>query len=290
MRISINAGHGGADPGAVGNGHKEADVARLIKDGLIAQARARGALASDGTASDGSTNAQAASANAFAAGLALSIHLNAGGGTGCEAYYAAGTAQANIALAKKISAALAGHYGFPDRGAKPDVTPRLPKGMNFLRRTNMPALLIEWCFIDSAADMAKVLADVPGGARAVLDQVLGAPAQDTQPVPVPEARDGWTPGRHYVSGGKDLTGWHELSGRWYLFDVDGTMLTGWQMDGGSWYMLSDRGMVTGWLRDWDNSWYWLNPEKGDMATGNAPVEGKTHRFSDKGVWLMEVPS
>lgn len=174
MIISINAGHGGRDPGAVSGGYREADVARQIVAEFMKQGKACGVSMHDGTDPNGSTNSQADKANAAKADIAVSIHLNAGGGTGVEVYYAANTNAANIELCKRVSAAIAFACGFLNRGAKKDVTQRLLKGMNFLRRTNMPAMLIEWCFIDSRADMQKVIAGIPAGVKAVLDTIAGS--------------------------------------------------------------------------------------------------------------------
>jgi len=187
MKLNINAGHGGSDPGTVGNGLKEADLARKITAEISKQAKARGITVTDSTTS-GDLKGAIKLANASGAELALSIHINSGGGSGFEVWYADNTTAANIARAKAISTALAKYYGLPDRGAKKDSTNRYGR-LGWCRDTTMPALLIEWGFIDNKADMQKITSDIPGGVRVLLDVVAGAAA----PVPMSAPAKATTP-------------------------------------------------------------------------------------------------
>ena len=185
MKISINAGHGGNDPGAVGNGYKEADLARQITAEFTKQARARGVDVHDGTAPGGGLTDSIKLINASKSDMAISIHLNAGGGTGTEVYRWRTAMQATINQAAAMSAAIAGAYGWANRGQKSDVTPRLPLGMAFIRDTTMAAYLIEWCFIDSAADIKKLFdVGIAKGVTALLDCIVGVPKAGTTPPPV----------------------------------------------------------------------------------------------------------
>ncbi|MGE7624628.1 N-acetylmuramoyl-L-alanine amidase [Viridibacillus sp. NPDC096237] len=83
--------------------------------------------------------------------LDISIHFNAASktseprGTECLYYDA-------IALSIKVSAEIASVSGLKDRGSKER------KELHFLNSTNRPAILIEVCFVDSAAD-AKIYND-----------------------------------------------------------------------------------------------------------------------------------
>jgi N-acetylmuramoyl-L-alanine amidase len=80
-------------------------------------------------------------ANAAKADYFISIHHNAGGGSGSEIF---AISAAGKKLAKSVLDNLCA-LGFRNRGVK-------ELGFLVLRKTNMPAILIEVCFIDNAAD------------------------------------------------------------------------------------------------------------------------------------------
>jgi N-acetylmuramoyl-L-alanine amidase len=163
-------------------------VARQIKDEFLRQGAQRGIEMSDSTVDAGnSVNDAVRLANGSGAGLAISNHLNAGGGTGFEVYYDDKTSATNKTRAADISRALATHYGLRNRGAKPDTAASVGS-LGWTSNTNMPALLIEWGFIDNDGDMGKILADIPGGVKAVLDVICPAVISATSPeiTPLPE--------------------------------------------------------------------------------------------------------
>ena len=182
--LTLNAGHSAAAPGASGSGYQEHKVARLVNTEMIRQARERGLIVSDST-SDAQTAAAVVNeavklANKSGAQLAISNHFNAGGGTGTETYYDDMAAESTALLAARVSDAIAKHYGLKDRGAKKD-TQSAPGSLAFTSNTEMEALLIEWCFIDNAADMAKIMVDISGGVSAVLDAIHGNAPYVPQP-------------------------------------------------------------------------------------------------------------
>lgn len=76
------------------------------------------------------------------ADLFVSVHFNAGGGTGTECYTYKGkkTAQA-VGVCEELS-----KYGFRNRGVK-DGSP-----LYVISKTKMPALLVEVCFVDNEKD------------------------------------------------------------------------------------------------------------------------------------------
>ncbi len=87
-RVFIGVGHGGKDPGAVGNGLRESDVnlvqaammkAELDRHGVIT------GISRTGDENDPLTE-EIAEALAFAPDLAVECHNNAGGGKGFEVY------------------------------------------------------------------------------------------------------------------------------------------------------------------------------------------------------------
>ncbi|AFZ01625.1 N-acetylmuramoyl-L-alanine amidase [Calothrix sp. PCC 6303] len=88
-----------------------------------------------------SLSRRCAIANAAKADYFISIHHNAGGGTGSEIF---AISPEGKKLAASVLAPLCA-LGFRNRGVK-------ERGFLVLRKTNMPAILIEVCFIDNAAD------------------------------------------------------------------------------------------------------------------------------------------
>ena len=81
-------------------------------------------------------------ANNEQADLFVSIHLNAGGGTGCEAYTWRGQ---QVAQAVKACSYLK-KLGFKNRGVKDG------SGLYVIKSTKCTAILIEVCFVDNKAD------------------------------------------------------------------------------------------------------------------------------------------
>jgi len=100
--------------------------------------------------------------------LFVSIHCNAGGGTGVETYcYDLNGSSA--ALAKKISSAIASAVQFYNRGAK-------EAGFYVIKNTAMPSVLVETGFIDNSSDVA-VLSSEDGQhkiAKAIADAINGS--------------------------------------------------------------------------------------------------------------------
>lgn len=83
-------------------------------------------------------------ANESGADLFIAVHFNAGGGTGTEVWhYPCSIAET---CAREVSRELASALGLPNRGAKSTT------GLYVLNRTDMPAILIEVCFVDNEAD------------------------------------------------------------------------------------------------------------------------------------------
>ena len=81
-------------------------------------------------------------ANNEQADLFISLHLNAGGGTGCEAYTWKGQ---KVTQAVKACNNLA-NLGFKNRGVKDG------SGLYVIKNTKCTAILIEVCFVDNKAD------------------------------------------------------------------------------------------------------------------------------------------
>lgn len=155
MRIWIDAGHGGVQPGAVALGRKEKDltlqIAALLGTELtrcgftVAQTRT--------TDVDIPLDTRGPQANKWGADYFVSVHLNAGGGRGAETWCSIAGGKSK-ALAECIQAELVG-LGYVDRGVKARKGDDGRDYLAVIRQTNMPAVLAEVGFIDSQEDMAR---------------------------------------------------------------------------------------------------------------------------------------
>lgn len=86
----------------------------------------------------------------------------------------------------------------------------------------------------------------------------------------------------YVEGNSTVTGWKNISGEWYYFDLNGKMQTGWVKSNGIWYYMDKNGvMKTGWIYD-RGRWYYAD-STGAMQTGVLKISGKTYYFNKSGV-------
>ncbi len=84
-------------------------------------------------------------ANNSNADIFIAIHFNAGGGTGTEVWYYSGNEQMRQ-LSMKMSKNIANALKLPNRGAKNTTQ------LYVIRKTNMPAILLETCFVDRRED------------------------------------------------------------------------------------------------------------------------------------------
>ena len=152
-KVFISAGHGGSNPGAVGNGFKEKDLNLSIAMACGNYLKSKGVEVQMSRVKDedDDLNQEARESNAFGPDLTVSIHNNAGGGNGVEAWYSIvgglGKTCAENILAEVVK------IGQNSRGAK------TRKGSNgrdyygFIRQTKAPAVIVECAFIDNATDI-----------------------------------------------------------------------------------------------------------------------------------------
>lgn len=153
VKIFIDPGHGGTDSGAVGNGLLEKNItlqiSTRIRDILLNEydnVSIRMSRTGDQTVSlPERTNA----ANAWAADFLLSVHINAGGGTGYEDYIYPGVGTPTTTYQNNIHSEVLKLVNFSDRGKK-------TANFHMLRESNMPAVLTENGFIDNANDASKL--------------------------------------------------------------------------------------------------------------------------------------
>ncbi|MFD3258219.1 N-acetylmuramoyl-L-alanine amidase [Paenibacillus lentus] len=156
-KVWIDAGHGGKDPGAVGNGLQEKDIALAVslgvKQRLESQYVGVQVLLSRSTDVFLELKDRTNKAKPAGADLLVSIHCNAGGGPGgFETFRYTSVSAASKTfqngLHTEIMAALK-PYGVIDRGQK-------SKNLHMIRENKMPAVLTENLFIDVLSDAAKL--------------------------------------------------------------------------------------------------------------------------------------
>lgn len=181
MKICIDCGHclSGADTGAVGNGFKEQDkdreVGRALKKYLEQKGHSVVMTNVDGgcTSVNQSLQKRVNVANASKADFFISLHLDAASpsanGT-CPFVYSLG-GQAEV-YAKRILSKMVG-LGFANRGVR-------VANHYVTRCTNMPAVLLELCFITSSKDMGMFNADKMG--KAIAEAILNENIQESNSV------------------------------------------------------------------------------------------------------------
>lgn len=149
MRIAIAGGHSAIARGASGY-LDEYECDRAFVAQLIDAFDAQGWHVTDCSNEESDVSAELREecriANASGADLFIAVHFNAGGGTGTEVWhYPYSLAET---CAREVSRELASALGLPNRGAKSTT------GLYVLNHTDMPAILIEVCFVDNEADAA----------------------------------------------------------------------------------------------------------------------------------------
>ncbi|KRD89795.1 N-acetylmuramoyl-L-alanine amidase [Bacillus sp. Root147] len=160
-KIYLDAGHGGADAGAVGaNGLYEKNLVLKIQQYLISYLNS---TYSDFTIKTTRTtdtflslSQRASQANSWGADAFMSIHVNAGGGTGYEDYVYRSASNASKTFQSIVHGQVQPtllSYNHPNRGRK-------SANYAVLRLTNMPAVLTEIAFIDNRTDAALLQSEV----------------------------------------------------------------------------------------------------------------------------------
>ncbi|PLR84367.1 hypothetical protein CVD23_11945 [Bacillus sp. V33-4] len=153
VKIFIDPGHGGNDPGAVGNGIRESDInlqiASRIRDILLSEYTRVSILMSRENDVTVSLSDRSGAANAWGADSLVSVHINAGGGTGYEDYIHPSANAVTIAYRDAMHSEIAKQIEIINRGKK-------TADFHMVRVPNMPSILTENGYIDNSADAAKL--------------------------------------------------------------------------------------------------------------------------------------
>jgi len=150
VKIYIDPGHGGSDSGSSGNDLLEKDItlkiALSVRDELnnYEDVSVKLSRTTDKTVS---LSERTNEANQWGADYFLSIHLNAGKGTGFESYIHSSLSSSSKTAKRrsKIHEEVMNTNQLKDRGKKSD-------NLHVLRETQMSAVLTENGFIDTKAD------------------------------------------------------------------------------------------------------------------------------------------
>jgi len=165
MVVLLDAGHGGMINGDYQTSGKrspiwedgvqlfEGEFNRAVKYRLKEMFQMEGIKYVDINPSDEdlSLSERVAIANNYDDSIYLSIHANAGGGTGCEVFTAITCSSASTNLAKIIESEYVPHFpGERWRGVK-------KKDFYVVQHTKMPAVLVECFFMDTERECKKYL-------------------------------------------------------------------------------------------------------------------------------------
>ncbi len=180
IKVVVDAGHNpqGVNAGAEGNGLREQDINYAVASELAALLRADPNFEVRLTRNTptevlGTTNASSLQqrvqiANSWPADYFISIHANAStnpDANGTEVYTFRNTGAA-YELAEDIQEAIVEELDMKDLGVKTNPS------LYVLRRTSMPAVLVELGFITNAADARKMSENPEGFARAIYNGML----------------------------------------------------------------------------------------------------------------------
>ncbi|EGL83746.1 cell wall hydrolase/autolysin [Caldalkalibacillus thermarum TA2.A1] len=153
-KIFIDPGHGGRDPGAVANGLQEKalvlDIALRMRNMLLNEYEGVQVRMSRDKDVFVSLEERARMANSWGADYFVSVHINAGGGTGFESFVHTSQASRTVALRNVVhDEIIRALSGVRDRGKK-------VANFAVLRLTRMPAILTENLFVDHVQDASRL--------------------------------------------------------------------------------------------------------------------------------------
>lgn len=172
--ICLDAGHGGTDSGAaLGDRLEKNDnlaMALAVRDVLESAGAAVILTRSDDTFVELSQRSDFANKNN--ASVFVSFHRNAGGGNGAEVWIDASPDSWEKSLAQRILDGLDTVGVSKNRGVRTGTSADAKKNYTVIKKTRMPACLIELGFIDSDTDNGLLEASFDAYANAIAQAIL----------------------------------------------------------------------------------------------------------------------
>lgn len=157
--IAVDAGHGGTDPGTIGNGAYEKNIVLAVAKKLKEKLEKSGVKVIMTRESDTYPTLQqrVEIAKQNYAELFVSIHVNSGSSaaSGTETYYDTSTnpnGYESYLLAKEIQSQIVANASMVDRGVKNN-------SFYVIRYNTVPSVLVELGFITNSDDVKKLTAD-----------------------------------------------------------------------------------------------------------------------------------
>ena len=207
----------------------------------------------------------------------VEIHINSGGGTGTEVLV--NSLNSPICeVAKRVSNKISQALNIPDRGVK-------QQNLIVLKRTSMPAMLIECCFADDP-DASKYNADII--AKAIVEGLLNRSINTISQGWNKSSNNKWWYCTDVNTKSYYKSEWKLIDGFWYLFDSEGFATTGWVNYGQTWYYLDKESckMATYWNKI-DGEWYYFN-DNGEMQTGWIKDKGRDYCLYSSGQMIHDT--
>lgn len=166
-RVCIDPGHGGRDPGAVGNGLQEKDLTLRIATEVSHILRAAGIAVLQTRTTDVAVELteRAKKANEYKADAFVSIHINSAENTSARGYETFGYTKTEPLVVAIHSSIIAGNVFSADRGCK-------QAQFAVLRHTSMPAALVELGFLSNKEDAKLVSTSVERLGRLLADGIM----------------------------------------------------------------------------------------------------------------------
>lgn len=152
-KVFIGVGHGGSDPGAIGNGFNEKDLNLSIALACNEVLKRHGVSVKMSREKDenDTLSEEIKECNAFKPDLAIDIHNNAGGGDGVEAFYHFGGGVSKT-LAENVVAEIKA-IGQNSRGVKIKKNASGTDYFGFIREVEAASVIVECAFVDNAEDV-----------------------------------------------------------------------------------------------------------------------------------------
>jgi N-acetylmuramoyl-L-alanine amidase len=176
--VILDAGHGGGDPGAVGNGMKEKDITLEVTQKVRDILKGKGytvIMTRDNDSNPSLDSRVNLCKNNSSPDMLVSIHVNSGGGTGTEAFYTdrySNLTTNSKALAQRLADNVAGRNGMVKRGNNGIKHEResAPGQLALLTCSKAPSALIELAFIDAPSSKPDI--NVLRNQRSMLAQAI----------------------------------------------------------------------------------------------------------------------